>query len=62
MTAMRNATMTREEIQKKEREENNQALMVARATGKSVNFKGYDGCEVTVTPEGVVFYNAEDWW
>ena len=54
--------MTREEIQKKEREENNQALMVARATGKSVNFKGYDGCEVTVTPEGVVFYNAEDWW
>jgi len=55
-------TMTSEEIRKKEKEENDRALAQAKSTGKAVTFKGYDGCEVTVTPDGSIFHNAADWW
>jgi hypothetical protein len=38
------------------------AKVQARQTGNAVTYKDTDGCEVTVTPDGHVFYNAADWW
>jgi hypothetical protein len=29
---------------------------------KSLVYVDDDGCEVTVTPSGHVFYNVADWW
>jgi hypothetical protein len=50
------------EMLKNERKEEQTALEEARTTKKTVKFIAYDGCEVTVFPNGVVFYNAADWW
>lgn len=52
----------REELQARERAENNRALATAQRTGKSATFIAEDGCEVTVTPNGHIFHNAADWW
>lgn len=34
----------------------------AKQIGKAITYIDDDGCEVTVTPGGHVFYNASDWW
>lgn len=46
----------------REQKENDIALLQARLTNKNVTFIAKDGCEVTVSPQGYVFYNAADWW
>lgn len=44
-------------------EEERRALETARRFNKPVTFiSSEDGCEVTVTPAGHVFYNSADWW
>jgi hypothetical protein len=52
----------REELQAREKAENDRALATARRDGKNVTFIADDGCEVTVTPSGHVFHNAADWY
>jgi hypothetical protein len=52
----------REEIIARESAENNRAIATARRENKNVTFIAEDGCEVTVTPGGHVFYNAADWY
>ncbi len=46
------------------RQERREALEIqkARQEGKNHSYIDEDGCEVTVTPAGHVFYNAADWW
>lgn len=44
------------------REYERRAKITARREGKSVTYLDTDGCEVTVTPAGHVFYNAADWY
>lgn len=53
---------TAEEIRKREHTENQRALAVAQRENRSVTFIASDGCEVTVTPSGQVFYNMADWY
>lgn len=53
---------TVEEIRKREHTENERALAVAQRENRSVTFIASDGCEVTVTPSGQVFYNMADWY
>jgi hypothetical protein len=50
------------EIRERETRENQQAKMLAKATGNAVSFIAADGCHVTVTPDGHVFHNAADWY
>lgn len=50
-----------EEAQER-RENERRAKITARKEGKSVTYLDNDGCEVTVTPAGHVFYNAADRW
>lgn len=52
----------REELQAREKSENDRAIAVARREGKNVTFIADDGCEVTVTPSGHVFHNMADWY
>ncbi len=52
----------RNETREREQRENAPYIAAAAATGKPVTFKAADGCEVTVTPEGRVFYNMADWY
>ena len=56
------ATDENEKIRERERQENAPHLAKARATGRPVTFIASDGCEVTVMPEGDIFYNVADWW
>lgn len=49
-------------IRERERAENQQAILQARLTNRSVTFIASDGCEVTVTPTGHVFHNMADWY
>ena len=51
-----------EKIRERELKENKLAQALALETGRSVTFIASDGCEVTVTPSGAVFYNASDWY
>lgn len=37
-------------------------LAEAQQSGKSVVYTAQDGCEITITPLGHVFYNVSDWW
>lgn len=53
---------TSEEIRRDEQLENAPYIAAAAATGKSVTFIAKDGCEVTVTPQGRVFFNMADWY
>lgn len=53
---------SREALQAREQAEKQKALNRARSTQRSVAFTAHDGCEVTATPGGDVFYNAADWW
>lgn len=50
----------REEAARKERER--REIIMAQQQNKSRSYIDTDGCEVTVTPGGHVFYNAADWW
>lgn len=52
----------REALRAREAEENNLAISAARRENKNVTFIAHDGCEVTVTPDGHVFYNMADWY
>ena len=35
---------------------------VAREEDRCVSYIASDGCEITITPKGHVFYNVADWW
>lgn len=42
-------------------------LMIVKAqeawhSGKMVKYIAKDGCEISITPGGHVFYNIDDWW
>ncbi|EKS37802.1 hypothetical protein [Afipia clevelandensis] len=50
------------EIRDREKKENDTALIQARSQNKPITFIAHDGCEVTVTPDGRVFYNMSDWY
>lgn len=41
-----------------------EAAMVRQAlqTKQPISYIDYDGCEVTITAGGHVFYNASDWY
>lgn len=39
-----------------------QAKAQAVKEKRTLTYIDDDGCEVTVTSEGHVFYNASDWW
>lgn len=41
---------------------NDAAVAKAKEIGRSHTFIDTDGCEVTATPDGHIFYNAADWW
>lgn len=34
----------------------------AKSSGRNVVYIDDDGCEVTVTPSGHVFFNVDDWY
>lgn len=53
---------SREALQSREAAENQKAVTKARAEQRNVTFIAHDGCEVTATPTGHVFYNAADWY
>ncbi len=53
--------MDTKELQER-REYERRAIQTARREQKPVTYLDTDGCEVTVTPSGHVFYNAADWW
>ena len=38
------------------------AIKTAQRERKNVTFLDDDDCEVTVTPQGQIFYNATEWW
>lgn len=42
--------------------DNDAAVAKARETGRNHTMIAKDGCEVTATPDGHVFYNAADWY
>lgn len=42
--------------------ENTEALQEAKRLGRNISFEAHDGCEVTVTPDGKVLFNAADWY
>ena len=51
------------DMQKPKLSENERrALKTAQRHKKNVTFIDDDGCEVTVTPQGLVFYNLTDWY
>ncbi len=39
-----------------------EAAEKAKREGKGHSYVDDDGCEVTVTAQGAVFYNAADWY
>jgi hypothetical protein len=41
---------------------NDAAVAKAKSLGRSHTFIDTDGCEVTATPSGHVFYNMADWY
>lgn len=43
-------------------EREQRAIKQAKRLKKSVTYVAEDGCEVTATPSGHIFYNAADWW
>ena len=53
---------SRKALQAREASENKGAITKARREQRSVTFIAHDGCEVTATPDGDVFYNTSDWW
>lgn len=50
------------EIRVHEARENAPYIERAKREQRSITFKASDGCEVTVTPDGQVFFNISDWW
>lgn len=56
--------MTRGDISELEKRKERERLeiILAQQTKKTRSYIDTDGCEVTVTPGGHVFYNAADWW
>lgn len=38
------------------------AIQEAKRTDKSVKYIDDDGCEITATPGGHIFYNVDDWY
>ncbi len=56
-------TMTeksKEQIERERREKN--LALEAKRSGKGFSYIDDDGCEVTITSGGHVFYNAGDWY
>jgi hypothetical protein len=51
---------TQEQIARENRER--AAIQQAQQQQKCVNYIDDDGCGITVTPGGHVFYNVEDWY
>ena len=45
-----------------ERRRNDEAVSEARRRGTNYTFTDVDGCEVTATPGGHVFFNMSDWF
>jgi len=60
MTEQREANRVERELARRERQR--LAVGLARSTGLSVSYTDDDGCEITATPSGHVFYNAVDWY
>lgn len=54
--------MTAEDRQIARRERERAAIHEARQLGRSVSYVDDDGCEITATPAGHIFYNAVDWY
>ncbi len=52
----------REELRATEAAFNNALIAQAREKGRNITKMAPDGCEVTATPDGTVFYNTADWW
>ena len=57
-----NDLLAREKLQAREKEFNDKLIAQAREKGHAVAAIAPDGCEVTASPSGHVFYNAADWW
>ncbi len=51
---------TPEQIAREQRERS--AIRQAQVQQRSITYIDDDGCEITATPAGHVFYNAADWW
>jgi hypothetical protein len=47
------------ELERKQREA--RTIEEAKRTNKVITYIDTDGCEVTCTPAGHAFYNADDW-
>lgn len=54
-------TKPNKEIQRRRKLEAEEIKLAARDR-KSRTYIDQDGCEVTVMPNGEVFYNVSDWW
>lgn len=54
--------MTDEQKQQARRQRELAAQRQAQSQAKPVTYIDDDGCEITVTSNGHVFYNAADWW
>ena len=49
-------------IRDREAAENKPHIEQAKRTGRVITFIASDGCEVTVLPNGTVWFNAADWY
>ncbi len=58
MSSNRKDQLAQEQRNKREQRE----MAKAKSRGETRSYIDSDGCEVTVTPTGHVFYNASDWW
>jgi hypothetical protein len=54
------AEKTKRQIEQERRERS--MISEARRKGENISYIDDDGCEVTVTTGGHVFYNASDWY
>lgn len=54
--------MKTETIREREKRENDKAIAKAQELGRNYTFIAEDGCEVTVTPKGNIFFNMADWF
>lgn len=52
----------REQLRQDEKQFNALLVAQARAVGRTVSAIAPDGCEVSATPDGHIFYNTADWW
>jgi hypothetical protein len=44
------------------RKREEEAIEQAKREGRCVSYVDNDGCEITATPEGHIFYNVTDWF